>query len=74
LSSFGEHTLPEKTLAFNSFETHPNDMRPVQVNHYLAEVLVRFVDQLETGALVSVSEGGIRVRSLPVKGRTDEHP
>lgn len=51
-----------------------NDMRPIQVNHYLAEVLVRFVDQLETGALVSVSEGGIRVRSLPIKGRTDEHP
>ncbi len=45
-----------------------DDMRPAQVNHHLAEVLARFTGQLETGALVSVSERGIRVRSLPVKG------
>jgi len=45
-----------------------NDMRPAQVNRHLAEVLARLAGQLETGALVSVSERGIRVRSLPVKG------
>jgi len=43
------------------------DMRPDQVNRYLRAVLHRFREQLETGALVSVSEGGIRVRLLPVK-------
>ncbi len=46
-----------------------NDMRPTQVNRYLAEVLARFTEQLEAGALVSVNERGIRVRSLPIKGR-----
>ena len=43
-----------------------NDMRPAQVNRYLAEVLARFAERLEAGALVSVNE---RVRrSLPIKG------
>lgn len=42
------------------------DMRPVQVNFYLSEVLDRFAAQLEGGALVSVSERGIRVRLLPI--------
>ena len=42
------------------------DMRPVQVNHYLKEVLDHFAGQIESGALVSVSEHGIRVRSLPI--------
>jgi predicted nuclease of predicted toxin-antitoxin system len=42
------------------------DMRPVQVNQYLGQVLDRFASQLEVGALVSVNEQGIRVRSLPV--------
>ena len=43
-----------------------NDMRPAQVNRYLAEVLAHFTEQLEGGALVSVNERGIRVRSLPI--------
>jgi predicted nuclease of predicted toxin-antitoxin system len=42
------------------------DMRPAQVNRYLGEVLDRFAEQLASGALVSVSEYGIRVRPLPV--------
>ena len=42
------------------------DMRPARVNFYLGEVLDRFAGQLQTGALVSVSERGIRVRTLPV--------
>jgi len=44
-----------------------NDMRPAQVNRYLAEVLVRFAEQLEAGVLVSVNERGIRVRPLPIR-------
>lgn len=44
-----------------------NDMRPIQVNRYLAEVLAHFAERLEAGALVSVNERGIRVRSLPIK-------
>jgi len=45
-----------------------NDMRPTQVNRYLTEVLTHFARQLEAGALASVSERSIRVRTLPVKG------
>jgi predicted nuclease of predicted toxin-antitoxin system len=42
------------------------DMRPAQVNYYLSEVLARFAEQVERGALISVHERGIRVRLLPV--------
>jgi predicted nuclease of predicted toxin-antitoxin system len=45
-----------------------SDMRPIQVNQRLLSVLKRFAEQLEMGALVSVTDGGIRVRSLPVSG------
>lgn len=42
------------------------NMRPEVVNHYLGKVIPRFSTQLEAGALVSVSEGGVRLRSLPI--------
>jgi len=45
-----------------------SDMRPSQVNQRLLSVLERFTEQLEMGALVSVTDNGIRVRSLPVSG------
>jgi predicted nuclease of predicted toxin-antitoxin system len=45
------------------------DMRPARVNHYLAQVLAEFTPQLEDGALVSVNEQNIRVRSLPIESR-----
>ena len=43
-----------------------SNMRPAQVNRYLAEVLDHFSGRLESGALVSVSELAIRVRLLPI--------
>jgi len=43
------------------------DMRPVRVNAYLGDVLDRFAARLRAGALVSVSERGIRVRTLPIQ-------
>jgi predicted nuclease of predicted toxin-antitoxin system len=43
-----------------------SDMRPARVNRYLSEVLDRFGQSLEAGALVSVDERKIRIRSLPV--------
>jgi len=43
-----------------------SNMQPAQVNHYLAQVLNRFAEQLESGALVSVNEQAIRVRLLPI--------
>lgn len=44
-----------------------SNMQPSHVNHYLNEVLTQFTKVLETGALVSVNEQGIRVRSLPIE-------
>jgi len=43
-----------------------SNMQPHQVNHYLAEALDRFAEQLESGALISVRERAIRVRLLPI--------
>jgi predicted nuclease of predicted toxin-antitoxin system len=42
------------------------DMRPVQVNRYLNEALDRFAADLQSGALVSIGDNGIRVRRLPI--------
>jgi predicted nuclease of predicted toxin-antitoxin system len=47
-----------------------SDMRPSQVNGSLVTVLDRFAEPLERGALVSVADGSIRVRSLPIGGRS----
>jgi predicted nuclease of predicted toxin-antitoxin system len=43
-----------------------SDMQPTCVNHYIVQVLDRFAETLETGALVSVNEQAIRVRPLPI--------
>ena len=42
------------------------DMRPTQVNHYLNEALDHFATDLQSGALVSIGDNGIRMRRLPV--------
>jgi predicted nuclease of predicted toxin-antitoxin system len=43
-----------------------SDMRSDQVNLRLADVLARFGEILEAGALISVTDQSIRVRRLPV--------
>lgn len=42
------------------------DMRPDSVNRHLARVLKQAADDLARGAIVSVREGQIRVRALPI--------
>jgi predicted nuclease of predicted toxin-antitoxin system len=42
------------------------NMQADNVNHYLIQVLAKFSNELETGALVSVHEQAIRVRQLPI--------
>ena len=37
-----------------------------RVNQRLQEVLVAIATELESGAIVSVEDGGVRARSLPI--------
>lgn len=45
------------------------DMRPEQVNAYLGKVVTEHQQALERGVIASVSEGQIRLRSLPVEAK-----
>lgn len=45
-------------------------MRPERVNHHLEGIISQHRDSLESGVIVSVTEGQIRVRHLPI-GETD---
>jgi predicted nuclease of predicted toxin-antitoxin system len=42
------------------------DMRPDNVNWYLREILGKHSQDLESGAMLSISENLIRVRHLPI--------
>lgn len=43
------------------------DMRAVRVNQHLQAIIARFADELQRGALISVSEQSVRVRLLPAE-------
>ena len=60
--ALSQHRLPSMVLFRLS------NMQPQEVNRHLAEVLLRFAAELESGALVSVSDRAIRVRKLPIIG------
>jgi len=45
------------------------DMRPANVNRHLKAVLDERSEELEQGAVVSVTEGRIRLRRLPMGGK-----
>lgn len=46
-----------------------HDMRPHSVNHHLLQVIDRFRSELEQGVIITITEGNIRVREVPI--RTD---
>ena len=48
------------------------NMRPERVNQYLEEVVERYGAFLERGAIVSVGEGWIRIRALPIQRSSAE--
>ena len=48
-----------------------SNMRPPSVNRQLSDVLLRFSEYLDAGALISVTDRGIRVRRLPVHNHED---
>ncbi len=43
------------------------NMHPDRVNHYLHKILEKYKESLEHGAIISVTDGQIRVRQLPIK-------
>ena len=43
------------------------NMRPDRVNSYVEEIVAKYQEILEQGAVVSVTEGKIRVRILPIE-------
>jgi predicted nuclease of predicted toxin-antitoxin system len=45
------------------------NMRPDNVNHYLRVLVAEHQTALTEGAIFSVSESRIRVRTLPIRGR-----
>ena len=42
-------------------------MRPEHVNHYLLKIISRYSEALERGSIITVTEGRIRIRDLPLK-------
>ncbi len=42
------------------------DMRPIHVNRHLNQLLARYPVELAEGAVISVTEGQIRLRALPL--------
>lgn len=44
------------------------DMRHTNVNRYLERILARHLEALDRGAILSITEGRIRVRMLPIRG------
>ncbi len=44
-----------------------HSMRPDSVNMYLTRVIYEFEDSLGDGAIISVTEGQIRCRQLPIR-------
>jgi predicted nuclease of predicted toxin-antitoxin system len=48
------------------------NMRPERVNRHLRLAIAECQDALEEGAVVSVTEGQIRIRRLPIEGASGE--
>ncbi len=42
------------------------NMRPEMVNYYLEQIVAKYLDELKTGAIISVTESHFRIRSLPI--------
>ena len=45
------------------------NMQPSYVNLFLRDVVAEYSDSLEEGAVISVTEGQVRSRSLPIRTR-----
>ena len=67
----------QKTLCYRSLPEQPHceissrhgylaDMRAANVNRHLFKLIANHARALEAGAIISVSEGHVRVRRLPL--------
>jgi len=43
------------------------NMRPDNVNKYLEKIITEYAELLQKGAIITVSEGRLRVRNLPLR-------
>lgn len=64
---FGELVAATKANLPSVIIFRLRNMRSERVNHYLHKVLTKYGEALEHGAIISVTNGQIRVRQLPIK-------
>ena len=63
---FGEIIAAGKSLLPSVIIFRLRDMKPDRVNQFLKQVLNRHEQPLSKGAVISVTEGKIRIRTLPI--------
>lgn len=63
---FGELAAASGTRFPSVIVFRLRNMRPERVNRYLQSVIRQYAKDLQTGAIISVTDGLIRVRHLPI--------
>ena len=66
---FGELVAASGAILPSVITFRLRSMRPANINRYLYSIIDGYCDDLETGAIISVTEGLVRVRSLPIHSR-----
>lgn len=70
-----KYSLPAKLISVTLLIaiSCTTSMRPNRVNHYMNHILTRYMSELTRGAIISINEGQIRLRMLPVVLGDSEH-
>ena len=63
---FGELVAASGALLPSVITFRLRDMRAIKVNQYLQSILLQYSGELKRGVVMTVTEGRIRVRSLPM--------
>jgi predicted nuclease of predicted toxin-antitoxin system len=48
------------------------NMRPERVNEHLTSILTKHAKELEKGSIITITEGAIRIRPLPIVAKSRE--
>jgi len=64
---FGELMAASKALLPSIIIFRLRNMASYRVNNYLEQVIEGYTDELEKGAIISVTDGQIRIRNLPIE-------